>query len=429
MSKFKITFDSTARRIDDAGRLHVERSHISKANICDYYGQEIPGWEQLGLQAEKIYKLLRDPVELEKAAPTFARLQILGKHEKVTVDEDKKELVVGAIGSNIIFDKPFLDADLCFWDKNAIVSIESNQVKELSCSYWYDPVMEPGEFDGVAYDGRMTNIRGNHLALVETGRAGADVVVADESPFNKFEVVTMKMSKLGKALFAAICAASPVLAKDSALPALVGNAQKKGFDKKALKDSLIGMDATLNPQQLDNVIDALLDVEQDPKPAEMAAVDESPEEKIRKMLAGKLEEADINAIVAMIAKPAADEEADKKAEEDKKMAEDKDENMKKDDMKPAMDAAINKLKADFKDAAQAARDVRPIVGDVSFDSAPEYYRFALDTLKIDHKGIDGVKALQTLCAVASGKQIETPVLASDSAKLDKRFEGVLRFGR
>jgi hypothetical protein len=431
MSAFKISFDSTARRIDADGRLHVERSHISKANVCDYYGQEIPGFNELGLQSDKIYKLFRDPAELEKGASTFARLPILGKHEKISVDEDKKELVIGSIGSNIIFENPFLDADLCFWDKNAIVSIESDQVKELSCAYRYDPIMEPGEFDGVAYDGRMTNIRGNHLALVETGRAGSDVVVADESPFNKFEVITMKMSKLGKALFAAISAASPVLAKDAALPALVGNVQKKGFDKKAFTASLIALDATLNPQQLDNVIDALLDVEQDPKATEMPKVtgDESPEEKVRKMLAGKIEEADINAICSMIAKPAAD--ADLEEEKKKEMAKDKDDDgtMKKEDMKPAMDAAIAKLKTEFRDAAQAAKEVRDIVGDLAMDSAEEIYRFALDHMKIDHKDVSGVPALRALCKVASGKQSETPVLANDSAKLDKRFENVLRFGR
>ena len=31
----------------------------------------------------------------------------------------------------------------------------------------------------------MTNIRGNHVALVEAGRAGSDVVVADSDTTNK----------------------------------------------------------------------------------------------------------------------------------------------------------------------------------------------------------------------------------------------------
>ena len=81
----------------------------------------------------------------------------------------------------------------------------------------------------------------------------------------------MKMSKLGKALFAALCAASPVLAADSALPALVGQANRNTFDRKDVKAKLLALDADLVPQQLDNVIDAILDVEQDPKPMETPA--------------------------------------------------------------------------------------------------------------------------------------------------------------
>jgi hypothetical protein len=69
--------------------------------------------------------------------------------------------------------------------------------------------MEAGEFEGQPYDGRMTEIRGNHLALVEIGRAGADVVVADHNPFT-FKESAMKMTKLGKALFAALCGLSCV---------------------------------------------------------------------------------------------------------------------------------------------------------------------------------------------------------------------------
>ena len=69
----KLAFDRSARRIDADGRLHVDRFHISKATVNPYYGKEIPGYEALGLQPDKVYRLLRDPVELERAAPTFAR--------------------------------------------------------------------------------------------------------------------------------------------------------------------------------------------------------------------------------------------------------------------------------------------------------------------------------------------------------------------
>lgn len=422
IDRLKLALDlKSARYFDADGRLHVTSSHISKAVVNPYYGHEIPGWEDLGLEKDKVYRLLRDPVELERGAPTFARLNILSGHDPITVDTlannpDQRKLIVGNIGSDIQFKDPYLDADLCIFDAAAIAGIETNQIRELSCSYRYVPVMEPGEYKGEAYDGRMTEIRGNHLALVEAGRAGSDVLVADNNPFN-FKETTMKMTKLGKALFATLAAVSPVLAADSALAALVGNANRKTFDKASARDKLIALDATLSPQQLDNVIDALLDVEQDPEPVEppvAGAGDESPAEKVRTMLAGKVDEDTINAICALIDTPAQDEEQD-----DNKVD------------KKEMEAAMDSLRGRLRDANKASLEVRPTVGDVAMDSAEEIYAFALDHLKVDHKDVTGAPALRALyrLAVNSAKSAPVPSLAADSAGLDKQFPQAARFGR
>ena len=410
----KLAFDRSARRIDADGRLHVDRSHISKATVNPYYGKEIPGYEALGLQPDKVYRLLRDPVELERAAPTFARLPVLSEHVPVTVEAPRPDLVVGAIGSEVVFAAPYLDADLCVWDATAIAGIETDKVRELSCAYRYVPVMEPGEFEGQPYDGRMTEIQGNHLALVEVGRAGSDVVVADRNPFN-FKETAMKMSKLGKALFAALCAASPVLAADSALPALVGSANRKTFDRKDVKAKLLALDADLDPQQLDNVIDALLDVEQDPKPVETpaAAADESPADKLRALLAGKVDDATMEAACGLLATPAADEKPEGEG------------GMKKEDVTAAMDG----LRKELREANEAAREVRHIVGDVAMDSAAEIYGFALDHMKVDRAGVEGAPALRALFKVAAANKASTaPVhVAQDSAGLAAKFPGAARF--
>lgn len=422
MPILRLAFDRTARRIDADGRLHVDRSHISKATVNPYYGKEIPGYEELGLVPDQVYRLLRDPVELERGAPTFARLPILSKHVPVTVktmadDEEQKKLVVGSIGSEIVFDAPYLDADLCIWDAAAIAGIETDKVRELSCAYRYVPVMESGEFEGQAYDGKMTDIQGNHLALVEVGRAGSDVVVADRNPFT-FKESAMKMTKLGKALFAALCAASPVLAADSALPALVGPATRKNFKKEDVKAKLLALDAELDPQQLDNVIDALLDVEQDPKPVETpaAAADESPADKLRKLLAGKVDEETMNAACALMAPPAAaDADPDEKGEP----------GMKKEEVTAAMDG----LRKELREAEDARRDVRAVVGDVmGMDSAADVYGFALDHMKVDRTGVEGAAALRALFKVAASKSATpAPRIAQDAGGLDKQFPGAARF--
>lgn len=414
MATMKLAFDRSARRIDADGRLHVDRSHISKATVNPYYGKEIPGYEALGLQPDKVYRLLRDPVELERAAPTFARLPVLSEHVPVTVEAPRPDLVVGAIGSEVVFAAPYLDADLCVWDATAIAGIETDKVRELSCAYRYVPVMEPGEFEGQPYDGRMTEIQGNHLALVEVGRAGSDVVVADRNPFN-FKETAMKMSKLGKALFAALCAASPVLAADSALPALVGSANRKTFDRKDVKAKLLALDADLDPQQLDNVIDALLDVEQDPKPVETpaAAADESPADKLRALLAGKVDDATLEQACGLLATPAADEKPEGEG------------GMKKEEVTAAMDS----LRKELREANEAAREVRHIVGDVAMDSAAEIYGFALDHMKVDRAGVEGAPALRALFKVAAANKASTaPVhVAQDSAGLAAKFPGAARF--
>lgn len=422
MPILRLAFDRTARRIDADGRLHVDRSHISKATVNPYYGKEIPGYEELGLVPDQVYRLLRDPVELERGAPTFARLPILSKHVPVTVktmadDEEQKKLVVGSIGSEVVFDAPYLDADLCIWDAAAIVGIETDKVRELSCAYRYVPVMESGEFEGQAYDGKMTEIQGNHLALVEVGRAGSDVVVADRNPFT-FKESAMKMTKLGKALFAALCAASPVLAADSALPALVGPATRKNFKKEDVKAKLLALDAELDPQQLDNVIDALLDVEQDPKPVETpaAAADESPADKLRKLLAGKVDDATMDAACALMAPPAAADAEPKPGEEP---------SMKKEEVNAAMDG----LRRELREAEEARRDVRAIVGDVmGMDSAADVYGFTLDHMKVDRTGVKGAAALRALFKVAASKSATpAPRIAQDAGGLEKQFPGAARF--
>ena len=72
---------------------------FSKAAVNPYRGDEIPRWDELGLDPNKVYRLLRDPVELEKAAPTFAGKPLLWGHRAVTANDHDHELACGALGS------------------------------------------------------------------------------------------------------------------------------------------------------------------------------------------------------------------------------------------------------------------------------------------------------------------------------------------
>lgn len=170
---------ASARRFDADGRLHVASANISKACVSDYLGKEIPGWRGLELEANRLYPLLRDPDELAKAAPSFNGLPLLSRHVATSADDHPREVTVGATGNSAEFDAPFLTNSLVVWDGEAIAAIEDGTQRELSCGYRYDLDATPGTYRGRAFFGRMTNIIGNHVAIVIEGRVGADCVVGD----------------------------------------------------------------------------------------------------------------------------------------------------------------------------------------------------------------------------------------------------------
>lgn len=211
---------ASVREVDQDGRLHVEITNISKANVCPYLGKEIPGYEEMGLDPERIYKLLRHPDELARATATFNNQPLLSQHVPVFAAdyaEQAKKFVVGATGSDAVFEPPYLRNSLVVWDGAAISAIKSGEQRELSCGYHYEPDMTPGIHDGEKYDGVMRNIVGNHVALVREGRAGPDVVVGD----SKEQVLMKTKTKLTRQGAIATCVLAsylrPRLAQDETI--------------------------------------------------------------------------------------------------------------------------------------------------------------------------------------------------------------------
>jgi 8-oxo-dGTP pyrophosphatase MutT (NUDIX family) len=165
-----LAFDrSSVRSYDHDGRLHVETTNISKAIVNPYIGREIPDYQALGLDPDRVYQLLRAPDELAKAASTFNNIPLLSRHVPVTADDHKPDLVIGSTGTNAAFEAPYLRNSLVVWARDAIDDIESDVKKELSSAYRYRADMTPGTQEGVPFDGVMRDIIGNHVALVREG--------------------------------------------------------------------------------------------------------------------------------------------------------------------------------------------------------------------------------------------------------------------
>jgi len=428
------------RRYDADGRLHILRTPISKATVNPYYGREIPDADKLGLEPERVYYLLRDPGELAKAAPSFARNQLMFIHTPVSADDPKQDSIAGTIGSDVEFQAPYLIADLCVWDVEAIAGVETETVRELSASYHYRADMTPGMYEGQRYDGVMRDIQGNHVALVKSGRAGSDVMAADSKLEMKME------TKFGKALYAILCAASPKLAADSALKPLVIGLTRKQCDLRALEPKLLAMDAELRKPETLAAMQAAKDAESEEETeAEKKAREEKEKAaKDKKAKDGKRgkdesfgewakEEEDESDHKAKDAEEESEEESEEERKERlEKRAKDKkakdcsakdEEEKAEDKMKHAMD----EFKADLRAADEARRAVRTVVGDVlAQDSAEGIYSFALDQMKVDHKDVVGVPALRALFNLAQVASKPAVRQAFDAVSVEEKFTGAGR---
>ncbi|HCM5779518.1 TPA: DUF2213 domain-containing protein [Klebsiella quasipneumoniae] len=369
-----LAFDrASVRTIDANGRLQISRTNISKANVNAYYGREIPGSEELGLEPNKLYRLWRHPDELRKAAKTFNNIPVLSKHIPDFPTDPPNEFRVGVTHSNAEFDGTYLTVGMSIWDNSAIAGIESGEQRELSASYKYVADMTPGVTpDGEPYDGVMRDIFGNHEALVPDGRAGPDVLVADSLPP---ELNHMRKHK-AEAIRATL---KPLLAQDADLEAEV---------RKALL--------------------ALDEAEKKDEEEDKTADDEDDDEKDKKKTA--------------------DDEGDEEDKDKKKTAEDEDDEEDDKVSKTAMDSAIRlaadsatkKAAENFRKIREAEQVVRPLIGDVvAMDSAEDVYRTALEQSGVDISGVHPSAYPAMVKMAISQKENSRPVIAQDSASVSE----------
>lgn len=88
--------------------------------------------------------------------------------------DNVKDLAIGWVGENIKPNGSLVGATVVVSDKKGIAKVNTGKV-ELSCGYTADIVEESGTYEGIPYDVRQKNIRYNHVALVDRGRAGPQV--------------------------------------------------------------------------------------------------------------------------------------------------------------------------------------------------------------------------------------------------------------
>lgn len=116
------------------------------------------------------------PIEEVGKADSLSTLKLqplTDDHPGEKVDSSNaRDVAVGCVGQDVRMDGDHVKTSIAIWDAKTLDKMRAGKT-QLSCGYEVDldetPGVAPG---GEHYDARQTNIRYNHLAVVDAGRAG-----------------------------------------------------------------------------------------------------------------------------------------------------------------------------------------------------------------------------------------------------------------
>lgn len=248
----RLTLDAPKRLQN--GALAV-RARAARTGIYEYTGREVDPENKHGLRDRAVVKVLRDDNTVfdDRAVRSFIGKPITDNHpaEPVTADNWRthaRGTVMGALR-----DGDYLAFDLLLTDAEAIAKVDAGK-RELSNGY--SAGLEFGRFtapDGTVCDARQTSVTGNHVALVDRGRAGSecairDVALCDAITAQEFAnlktIIDQKEPKMAGTI---IVDGLPVsLADEAAVRAVLDKKDAAIADaQKALADAKAGYDKSL----------------------------------------------------------------------------------------------------------------------------------------------------------------------------------------
>src|SRR3990172_918904 len=146
------------------GRLRAE-AHISRAGIFEYADD-----------GGKIRRELRDPAEVFRgdSLQSFGQVPVTNEHPPVGLISagNARDYMVGSTGDSVIRDDDHVRASIMVADATTIAQMEAGKL-EVSCGCSCDVDETPGNHPVYGrYDAVQRNIRGNHVAIVNSARAG-----------------------------------------------------------------------------------------------------------------------------------------------------------------------------------------------------------------------------------------------------------------
>lgn len=165
----------------------VTEARFARSGIYEYAGSEVgkPHMDKVVVfrPEEEVFK--------DDAMASFAHRPITNDHPTSLVDATNwKREAVGFTDGRVARDGDFVVVPMMVTDAEAIEDVDGGKV-ELSAGYDCDLEFIDGVApNGQKYDAVMRNIRGNHIAIVDRGRAGSECRVGDR---DNTGVETMKI--------------------------------------------------------------------------------------------------------------------------------------------------------------------------------------------------------------------------------------------
>ena len=189
---------------DYNGYVFVNKRPISKVGIFEYLGSSIGAEDP-----DRIYKVYRPAEELsnKETIDSFKLLPFIDDHEMLGTDATPAEEkgIQGTTGEDVYFDYDTLYGNFKIYSNSLNNSIENGK-KDVSLGYKCKYKFETGSFNGEVYDAIQTDLRGNHIALVDNGRMGKEVSVCDSAiiTFDNNDITTGEIPIMNDELLKAL---------------------------------------------------------------------------------------------------------------------------------------------------------------------------------------------------------------------------------
>ncbi len=180
MQKFLDSVTLAGVKVTGEGYLIADAFTV-RTGIQNYAGYEV------GRHDMSVVRVYRPESEVFSADTlrSFSHVPVTNDHPSVPVTADNwKDYAVGEASTEVLRDGERMRIPLVLKDKSAIADVQAGK-RELSAGYACDLDFTAGTTpEGMAYDAVQRNIRANHVAVVQRGRAGSEFRIGDAEPAN-----------------------------------------------------------------------------------------------------------------------------------------------------------------------------------------------------------------------------------------------------